>query len=562
MQLRLFRKDFGIAAVLLVLILVVFSSVRQFDFFDFDDGPYVPFNKHVMSGLSWENLRWAFTSTDDVNWMPLTWISFMADRQFFGPPEDVPSGQVIAGPYHWTNVWLHAANAVLLFGLLRWITGLSWPSAAVAFFFGIHPQHVESVAWVAERKDVLSGLFWMLAMWSYAGYAKRPNAGGYLRTLALYLLGFMAKPMIVTLPVVLLLFDIWPLGRFSVTEGWRRGARLLVEKLPFLAVAAVMSAVTILVQHAGGAVRTLDEVPWSARWQYAVLSTVVYLYKTVWPVRLAVFYSIQLPQPTWQVIGACLAIAGITALVLRCVRTRPYLAVGWFWYLVTLLPVIGLIQVGSQVRADRYTYLPSIGLSLMLVWSGVEVWGRWPHLRTAMVVVCGTACVACTALTAKQVSYWQNSQTLFEHAIAVTDHSALAHASLGKVWERQGMFDQAIAEYQAALTIAPHSPGLLANLGDLLYRQGRTGDAAASFEQAVQIDPNNAIFHNRLGTMLAAGNPTEAMAQFEAAVRLKPDYREAEINLGNLLTKLGRASEGEQHYSRGFQLQRDLAPAK
>jgi protein O-mannosyl-transferase len=421
-------RELGVAGCLLLLTLGVYVPVRHFDFVNVDDRPYVSRNDHVMAGLTWDGLRWALTSTQDANWFPLTRLSLMADRQLFGPREDLPPSMVNAGPYHWTNVILHAASALLLFGFLRWITGALWPSALVAFLFAMHPQHVESVAWVAERKDVLSMLFWMLALWSYAAYAKRPKAGTYLLTLLLYCLGFMAKPMVVTLPVVLLLLDVWPLRRFP----GRSPRRLILEKAPFLAPALAMSAVTFAVQRAGGAVRTIQQLSLGLRLENAVISAAIYIGKTVWPTRLAFFYPFPAAEPLWQAIAAGVVLVSFTVLAVVSVRTRPYLAVGWFWYVITVLPVIGIVQVGEQTRADRYTYLPTIGLFIMLAWSGADWWQRRPKVRPFLAGLCGVACVACMVLTWRQISYWKNSETLFQHALEVTDRNCFRARAAGE----------------------------------------------------------------------------------------------------------------------------------
>lgn len=555
---RIDSRDVCLAAILLLLILAVYAPVRHFDFVNYDDLNYVPFNAHVMSGLSADNLRWAFTHVDE-NWMPLTWISLMADRQFFGPPEDVRGTAVRAAPYHLTNVMLHAASTLLLFLLFKRMTGASGPSAVVAFLFALHPQHVESVAWVAERKDVLSALFWMLALWSYVRYAARPKTATYLPTLLLYCLGFMAKPMVVTLPLVLVLLDVWPLRRFPLPARGTGGARgplvrrLVLEKLPFFVLALVMSAVTYAAQRSGGAVRTFDDVPLGARLGNALLSGAVYIGKTVWPTHLAIFYPLLTKVPVWQLMVAGLLLAGMTVLTLRSVRTRPYLAVGWFWYLITVLPVIGIIQVGAQARADRYTYIPMIGLSLMFAWSLADVWLRWPRLRPVLAGLCAAACVACLAVTWRQVSYWENGVTLFRHAIEVTPPNANAHWCLGKEWQQELMYDEAIAEYHKALAINPREVGAMVDLGRVLAREGHIDETIDLWTAAVRLKPHDPEAHNGLGQLLASeGHPNEALAEFAAAIRLKPDYAEAQVSRGNVLLDLGRIDQAIDCFSKAL----------
>jgi Flp pilus assembly protein TadD len=556
--LRSYSRDQYIAAALLILVLGVYAPVRHFGYVNYDDLAYVPGNLKVLSGLSAEGLLWAFTSTTDANWFPLTWISLMADCEIFG---------VAAGPQHWTNVMLHAASTLLLFALLKRMTGASGPSALVAFLFALHPLHVESVAWVAERKDVLSGLFWMLALWSYAGYAARPRASAYCMTLLYYCLGFLSKPMVVSLPLVLLLLDVWPLQRISLAAaeaGMRapQALRLLREKLPFFLLALVMSVTTYAVQAHGGAVKTLGQFSVGARLGNAAISGAVYIGKTIWPTRLAVFYPFPTTQPPWQVLAAVLLLAGITILVLRLIGTRPYLAVGWFWYAITVLPVIGIVQVGNQARADRYTYLPGIGLFLMLAWSGADAWRRWPKARLPLAALCGAVCLASVALTARQVSYWQSGETLFQHSLEATGDNAFALLGVADAWGAAGLDDQAITEYRSVLAIAPHDPKALLDLGALLCKLGRFEEALPPLAELVRLKPGDAESHHNLGQVLAAqGRPDEALEQFEAAVRLKADYLDAQVSLGTVLVKLGRIDEAIAHFSEALRIDPDSGTA-
>ncbi|MGA3015621.1 MAG: tetratricopeptide repeat protein [Bryobacteraceae bacterium] len=550
--LRANSRDLSIALALLLLVLGVYAPVRHFEFVNYDDPGYVFQNAHVTSGLSADGLRWAFTTTERANWFPLTWISLMADCQFFG---------LSAGPQHLTNVIFHAASTLLLFGLLKRMTGASGPSALVAFLFALHPQHVESVAWVAERKDVLSAMFWMLTLWSYVRYVSRPKPAAYLVTLLFFCLGFLSKPMVVTLPLVLVLLDVWPLQRVPLAPA-EAGVRaqvvrtLVWEKLPFFVLAMVMSVTTYAVQNQGGAVRPLEFIPLGARLENALISGAVYIGKTVWPTRLAVFYPIPAEQPAWQVIAAGLVLAGLTVLALRFSRTRPYLAVGWFWYLITILPVIGIIQVGEQARADRYTYIPTIGLSLMLAWSGADAWRRWPKARPALTCLCGAACVALVALTWRQVSYWENSATLFQHANKVTDNNAIAHGCLGDAWNAQGRYDEALSEYQTALAINPRYLATLINYGTLLMRLGRTGEARAPLVEAVGFTPEDPQARNALGNVLALqGHLNAAQEQFEVAILLQPDNVAAHISLGNTLGNLGRMDAAIAEFSEALRIQ-------
>jgi Flp pilus assembly protein TadD len=556
----------GIAGGLLLLVLGTYLPVGDFDFVNYDDPLYVAANPHVTAGWSADGVRWAFTTLERANWQPLTWLSLMADRPPLGPGEDTPLRHVPAGPYHWTNVLLHLASSLILFGLLKRITGASGPSALAAFLFAMHPQHVESVAWVAERKDVLCALFWMLALWSYVSYVRRPKTGTYLLTLLLYCLGLMAKPMVITLPLVFLLLDVWPLERFPITAAGGRGKlarKLVLEKLPFFALALAMSVTTYVAQQRGGAVRTFEESPLGSRLGNALISGAVYVGKTLWPTRLAVFYPLPAKQPVWQVMAAGLVLAGITVLALRFVRTRPYLAVGWFWYLITILPVIGIVQVGTQARADRYTYLPSIGLSLMLAWSGADAWRRWPKARPAMAGLCGVACVALVALTARQIAYWENSVTLFRHAIEVTRNNDIAHGCLGDAWYAQSLNDEAISEYRKAIEINPHYVAALENLGAALGAQGRTGEAIAPLTEAARLWAGDARIQVLLGAALASeGRSNEALPHLEAALRLMPDDAVAHSSLGIALLNLGRNDEAIAQFTEALRIQPRFGEAR
>jgi len=556
---RASRAEVWVAACLLLLTLAIYAPVRHFGFVNFDDPIYVIQNRHVSGGLTSANLRWAFTSTEGANWMPLSWISLMADVQFFGRG---------AGPHHVTNVAIHAASTLLLFWVLKRLTGAVFPSAMVAFLFTMHPLRVESVAWVAERKDVLSAFFWMLALWSYTRYALQRKPGPYLLTLAFYSLGFMAKPMVVTLPLILALLDVWPLGRVSLETPpgifSRQNLRILIwEKLPFLVLAMAMSAATLYVQNQGHAVRSLDAWPLSTRLANAVTSGVVYIVKTIWPRGLAVFYPALAPPPVWQVAISALVLAGITALVLLTIQTRPYLAVGWFWYAIAILPVIGIVQVGDQARADRYTYLPGIGLSIALAWTVADAWQRWPKARPAGFAICCAAGVALVALTSKQVSYWQNSGTLFRRANQVTENNSIAHGSMGEVLRAEGHYEEALVEYRKALAINPRYLAGLLNYGAVLGMLGRSGEALPPLRMAARIQPDDPDIHCALGLALAfQGYLKEAQEQFEVAILLNPDNVNAHLELGKTLGNLGRLDDAIAEFSEALRLKPDSEEAR
>ena len=368
-----------------------------------------------VGGITLEGLEWALTSQDAANWFPVTWISHMLDCQFFG---------LDSGWHHITNVLIHGLASLLLFAFLYRATGARWRSALVAFLFVVHPLHVESVAWVAERKDVLSAFFWFLTLWAYVRYTERPSSGRYLLVLLAFCFGLMAKPMIVTLPFVLLLLDFWPLRRLSFPAraeggGKPRMAAILWEKAPLLVLSLAVSVITYLAQNRSGAVKALSAFPIGLRFENAMISYVVYIVQMFWPVRLAVIYPYPRHIPTWQATLAALALAGASMIVVRLRRGCPYLATGWFWYLGTLVPVIGIVQVGAQAHADRYTYIPMVGLSIMVAWGGAEV-TRSSRLRPLAGGLMSLACLACAALAWLQVQHWRNSETLFRHALDVT----------------------------------------------------------------------------------------------------------------------------------------------
>jgi hypothetical protein len=565
---RLRRLDWCVAGLLFILVLVVYAPVNHYGFVDYDDYFYVAHNSHVLSGLNADSLRWAFHSTEFGNWFPLTWISLMADRQFFPSPDEALPTMIRADAHHRTNVWLHALSTALLFTLLMRMTGALGPSTVAAFLFGLHPVHVESVAWVAERKDVLSGLCWILTLHAYVRYVARPRAGTYVLTLLLYVVGFLAKPMVVTLPLVLRLLDVWPLRRIVIDEtglrtSRRRWMRIVVwEKIPFYALAAAMAMVTYLVQHQGGAVRTLQELPLGARLENAVTSTAAYLGSLLWPTRLAVFYPLA-SHPAWELLLALVVLGALTWLALYTLPAHPYLYTGWYWYLFTLLPVVGIVQIGLQARADRYTYIPAIGLSLMVAWGGAEVWQRWPKIRLVLGGLCCVAGAVSVGLTARQIPYWENSVTLFQRAIDVTGPNAIAHGYLGDVWRGQLMYEAAASEYRKGLAITPQNVGLLVDLADTLLHLGNTAEAIPPLMEAVRIEPQDPVIRHLLGGALNRQERwTEAVPQLEEAIRLKPAFAAAHLSLGIALDRTGRKSEAIAQLSEAIRLQPDSIPAQ
>jgi protein O-mannosyl-transferase len=531
--------DVGLALLVAAATLAVYAQVWHYDFVVYDDPTYVTANEHVRAGLTWSGLVWAFTAIHDANWFPLTWMSHMADVQWFG---------LHAGSHHLTNVLMHAASAVLLFAALRRMTGQRWPSALAAALFALHPLHVESVAWVAERKDVLSGLFWMVTLHGYAYYVGRPGRWRYLLVAAPFALGLLSKPMVVTLPFVLLLLDAWPLRRLRFEWGATGLARLLREKLPLLLLSAAIAVATWVAQDAGGAVVGLGRLPFGSRAANALVSYAAYIVSFLLPARLAAFYPFPSAIPWWQVGLSVAALVALSALVWRRATASPYLAVGWCWYVGTLVPVIGLVQVGSQARADRYTYLPGIGLSIMLAWGMAELAGRWPRARVWMAVLGAALPTACIALTWTQAQVWRNSETLFRHALAATADNYVATDGLGVVLGTQGRTEDAIALFEEAVRIKPDYAQSRANLGAALLGQGRAADALPHLLQAVRLNPtlrealvNLAACHRELG------QTAEAAAAYEEVVRRQPDDAAAQSGLGMMLVARGREDEGIGH---------------
>jgi Tfp pilus assembly protein PilF len=530
-----FSRTAWIVTGLVVITLGTFADVRTFDFVSYDDPWYITSNPHVTAGLSWQGLWWALTSGYLFYWHPLTWLTHMTDVQLFG---------LNAGGHHTTNLLLHIAGTLVLFFTLRRATGAEGPSALVAALFAVHPLHVESVAWVSERKDVLSGLLFMLTLWAYVRYANRQTTARYLLVALFLSLGLMAKPMLVTLPVVLLLFDVWPLRRLALAGLASRGKAfsLLREKIPLFVLAGLAGLATLAVQAQVGAVGTLTQLPLTYRVSNALLSYVNYAVQMVWPTGLAVFYPYPpaLP-PWWHVAAAAIALVIATLVTVRARVRRPYLLAGWLWYLVTLLPVIGLFQAGDQLMADRFTYIPLIGLFVMFAWSGADAAARWPRLRPALTVASLLVVGACAFGARQQTQFWANSETLWRRALSVTTGNHRAHAALGEVFERQGLVDEAIAEYRTALRIVPDQAEWRNNLGVLYTRQDKVAEAMGQFAIATRLKPDFADAHNNLGAMHArAGQPEEAIASYTRALTLAPDNALAHGNLALVLAGEGQ----------------------
>ncbi len=522
----------AVCGFLLLAVALVFGQTVGYEFVNYDDNSYVYENPQVAQGLSARSIVWAFTSFHFSNWHPLTSLSHMLDCQLYG---------LQAGGHHLTSVLLHAGVAILLFLLLLRITGDLWPSAIVAAVFAIHPLRVESVAWVAERKDVLSGLFFMLTLWAYAGYARRPfSLGRYLTVVLLFALGLMAKPMLVTLPFVLLLLDYWPLRRIGLPlAGISR--RVVVEKLPLLALTAASCVATVIAQSTG--VIAIDVIPLPSRIANAVVSYMAYIGDLIYPVGLAVLYPYpESGLPIWKVAASSLAVAGISTTALVWRRRFPYLFVGWFWYVGTLVPVIGLVRVGLHSMADRYTYLPQIGLSIAVTWGAAQLVVSWRHRFRMYGAAAALAVLVLMGLAWRQTSYWRDSETLWTHTLAHTTQNFLPHNNLGLVLAQRGQVDEAIAHFQKAVEIKPDYANAHQNLGVALEERGKFDAAIAQYRKALEFKPDYPdITHNNLGSALARrGLFDAAIVHFRKALELRPDYAEARNNLDLALKLRGQ----------------------
>ena len=546
------RPALVISLILILIIAALFWRVQCFGFIHYDDVLYVTDNTHVQGGLGYEGFMWAMTTSHASNWHPLTWLSLMADYELYWLN---PAG------YHWSNVLFHIANTVLLFLVLNRMTGALWRPVFVAALFAVHPLHVESVAWVAERKDVLSAFFWMLTMGAYVRYVHHPGLPRYLAVLLAFILGLLAKPMLVSLPFVLLLLDYWPLRRFRF--GQLSGlSRLIVEKVPLFIFSGVSALVTFLVQKNSEAVASLEFLSVGMRLTNAFVSYAAYVVKTFWPTGLAIFYPHPGAWPIWQVVWSVLLVVGVTICAAACVRRHPYCIVGWLWYLGTLIPVIGLVQVGSQSMADRYTYIPLIGLFIVVVWGVADLLRGWRYGRAVGVAVAAAALSALMVVTLFQVQRWRDSITVFTHALKVTEGNYLAHNNLGMALKEIDRPGQAKGHFRAAINIKPNYAPAYNNMGYLLTREGRTEEGMQFYLKALQIRADNVDVLFNLGETLASqGRIEEAIVSYREALRLKPESSVVHNNLAVALTKKGRLNEAASEYREALRLKPDHAGA-
>ncbi len=540
--------------MLAAITFAVFGQTLRHEFINLDDDLYVYDNAKVASGLSLNGLAWVFTHADCYLYHPLTILSLMADYQLHG---------LHAGGYHFTNVLLHTSSVLLLFLILREMTGALWRSAFVAAVFAIHPLRVESVAWVAERKDVLAGFFFMLTLGAYVRYVRKPNSPArYLMVAAAFVLALLSKPTVVTLPFVLLLLDYWPLQRFEEPElaknrkYFRIPGRLILEKMPLLALAAGACAMTVLAAGEGIAARATVSMP--SRLGNALISYVVYLRQMIWPEGLAIFY----PQPekgypVWTIALSFLLLALITGGVLAFRRKRRWLLAGWLWYLGMLTPMIGIVQAGAFAQADRMTYLPQIGLYLLLTWAAAEMSAAWRCRRLLLGGLAAIILVALIFCARTQAAYWRDSGTVFSHAVAVTDNSYVARKALGDFYCSRGMLEKAMALYREALKMCPNFEGAHMNLGAVLNQTGHPNEAIEEMKRAIQLKPDDASAYNNLGAILGDERLDESIALFQKAIELSPGYVDAHKNLGQSMDRKGRIEEAVAQYQEALRFSPD-----
>ena len=549
-----------------VACIIALAGVLECGFINFDDDTYVTENGRVNGGFSWGSIVWAFTESHSSNWHPLTWLSHMADCQFFG---------LSAKGHHFTNLLFHIANTLLLFAVLKKMTGSVWASAFAAALFGLHPLHVESVAWISERKDVLSGFFWMLTIGFYIRYTERVCVGRYLAVFLVFCLGLMSKAMLVTLPFVLLLLDYWPLNRLcGVSEGTGQTrsksqsvevqdcglsiGRLIVEKIPMFVVVLISCVVTYLVQQSGGATKMVENLPLNIRMSNALVSYVSYIFKMFWPMRLAILYPHPEEIAMWKPIISLLVLAGITAGVVF--SRRRYLVVGWLWYIGTLVPVIGLVQVGRQAMADRYSYLPLIGLFIMVVWGAIEIVGQRRNLQIGLRIAGVSVVIAMLIFTRIQVVHWEDDFSLYEHTVNVTEGNYTIHTNLGAAYKSQGNLAMAMKHYRRSLEIKPDFYEAQYNLGNALRIQKKYDEAISCYRKALEIKPDYVEAHKNLGgTLYIQDKLEEAIEHYERALQIEPDNMEVLNNLGVVLRGQGQLEQSIKYFRRVIELAPDHA---
>ena len=558
------RFDLKICLVVAAAVLAVYADVWRFGLVNYDDQVYIVHSPYVLNGLTWDGIIWSFTTPYFSNWHPLTTLSYLLDAQIYGTHY---------GGYHLTNLLLHLSNSLLLFGFLYALTDARWCSGLTAILFGVHPLHVESVAWVSERKDVLSMFFFILTLCAYVHYVRKPSPRRYLVMVVLFVAGLMSKSMLVTLPFILLLLDYWPLDRLESLrlandsinpETGREKKTLLMlfrEKLPIFTLAAFSSVLTYVVQENSGAVMGIETLPFNSRLANVAISYLAYIKKLFWPARLLPFYPLSESIPAWKIILSSFILLGITVVAILLRKRKKYFIVGWLWFLGMLVPVIGLVQVGAQSMADRYTYIPAIGFFIFIVW-GVYELTRVFHGEVLLPCLAGILIIPSTLAAHRQVSYWKDSFALWTHALNVTEANYIAHANLGQILAEKGNNDEAIEHYKEALRLKPDYAAAHNDWGAALETEGNLDGAAAHYAEALRLDPQFAQVHYNWGRLLAnQGHTEEAIAHYREAVRLQPDYATAHTNLGAALANAGKTDEALAEYHEALRLDPRLAEA-
>ena len=552
----------SVVLVYFVIILVTFSvylPVKGFDFVNYDDDMYVFNNPRVLGGLTCKNILWSLTATDASNWHPLTWISHMTDIQIVG---------LNAGRHHLTSVVFHILNTFLLLFWLNTMTGKFWKSSFVAALFALHPLHVESVAWIAERKDVLSTFFCFLAFLSYTHYCQKKKRQQYLLSLFFFICSLMAKPMMVTLPFVFLLLDYWPLKRFpevfsknNPVHERRALGHLLVEKIPFLALSFLSCWITITAQH--NAVVSIETFPLIPRIANSLISYTEYLIKMIWPFPLAVFYPHPKIFSLWKFIASLFVVLSISCLAILNIRRKPWLAIGWFWYVGTLVPVIGMVQVSILGYADRYTYIPLIGLFIMIAWQIPELLQSWRHKTIVLSIsAVGILCML-SVLTSFQIRHWKNSITLFEHTLKTTSDNFVAHHNLGFSLAEKGRFDEAIVHYRKSIQIFPGFCESYSNLGFIAFKQGNFQEAILEYQNAIACNPDSAQSYYMLANQYFELKQIDnAIINYAKALKIRPEYVEAMTNLGISLALIGKSNESLALFKEAIRINPDFTDAR
>jgi tetratricopeptide (TPR) repeat protein len=553
-----YRTEIVVCLFLVIATAAVYWNVSSHQFLNLDDDLYVYENPTVRAGLTAHGIAWAFSTFHTANWHPLTWLSHMMDAQLFG---------LNAGRILYVNVALHILNSVLLFLALRRMTGAVWRSAFVAALFALHPLHVESVAWVSERKDVLSSFFFMLTLYAYASYVERPKSWGrYLLVIAGLAMGLMAKPMLVTVPFVLLLLDYWPLHRlkWEPAEGvkalLRNALPLVREKIPLFVLVACSCAVTYVAQQRGGAVKTLIRFPLQARLSNVVAAYAVYINKMIWPRDLAVYYPYEQSRPGFQLLMSAFLLLSVSVLALYAARRHKYFFTGWLWFLGMLVPVIGFVQVGEQALADRYTYLPLIGLFLLITWGAADLTKEWRYRRLAAGLAAAAIVAMFSVLTWRQVKYWQDNETLYGHTLAVTSDNYVIETNLGYALSKSGRRAEGIAHLNEALRVQPYFFEAHNSLGAALTEEKRLNEAIEHFQIALRLNPESAKAQSNMGAALGmSGKFDEAIFHLKEALRLDPTYPNTSFNLGIILLRQGKNDEALRQLAECVRLQPESA---